>query len=64
MPKPHAAIDLATLAPDVLDLLKRIAHALHKTSEGGAKITPAEWAEIGEAAGVVVVDVVSGIARP
>ena len=61
MPKPHAEIDLAKLAPDVIDLVKRIAWALHKRSEGGAKITPKEWAAIGEAAGVVAVDVVADL---
>ena len=61
MPKAHAEIDLAKLAPDVIDLVKRIAWALHKRSEGGAKITPKEWAAIGEAAGVVAVDVVADL---
>jgi len=65
MPKPSsplvgiAPINLSKLAPDLLAMLVRVAHALHKTSPGGAKITPAEWAAIGEAAGVVALDLVA-----
>ena len=58
--KPDLDLDLAKLAPDVLTLIKRIAAAFHKTSPGGTKVTAAEWAAIGEAAGVVALDVVTG----
>ena len=34
-----------------------IVRALHKHSDGGAKITPEEWAAIGVEAGLVVVKV-------
>ena len=65
MPKPSSPlagvppINLSKLAPDLLAILVRVAHALHKTSPGGAKITAAEWAAIGEAAGVVALDLVT-----
>ena len=65
MPKPVSplagvpSINLSKLAPDLLAMLVRVAHALHKTSPGGAKITAAEWAAIGEAAGVVALDLVA-----
>ena len=64
MPKPVSPvgvppINLSKLAPDLLAMLVRVAHAMHKTSPGGAKITAAEWAAIGEAAGVVALDLVT-----
>ena len=64
MPKPVSPvgvppINLSKLAPDLLAMLVRVAHAMHKTSPGGAKITAAEWAAIGEAAGVVALDLVA-----
>jgi hypothetical protein len=34
-----------------------IVRALHKHSDGGAKITPEEWAEIGVEAGLVAAKV-------
>ena len=55
-------INLSKLAPDLLAMILRIIHALNKASPGGAKITKEEWAAIGEAAGVVVVDIVSDVA--
>lgn len=57
-----APINLSKLAPDILAMIVRIAHALNKASPGGAKITKKEWAEIGEAAGVVALDIVSDVA--
>ena len=63
MPKPVSPvgvpINLSKLAPDLLAMLVRVAHAMHRTSPGGAKITAAEWAAIGEAAGVVALDLVT-----
>ena len=65
MPKPVSLvggvppINLSKLAPDLLAMLVRVAHAMHRTSPGGAKITAAEWAAIGEAAGVVALDLVA-----
>lgn len=65
MPKPLsplvglAPINLSKLAPDLLAMLVRVAHAMHRASPGGAKITAAEWAAIGEAAGVVALDIVT-----
>lgn len=56
-----APINLSKLAPDLLAMLVRVAHALNKASPGGAKITKKEWAEIGEAAGVVALDIVSDV---
>lgn len=46
-------LNLNELAPEVMAMLNRIAHALHKASPGGRQITAAEWAEIGKEARAV-----------
>ena len=51
-PNEHPAIAL-----NLGRVMMLIVRALHKNSDGGAKITPEEWAEIGVEAGLVVVKV-------
>jgi hypothetical protein len=46
-----------TVALNLGRVVMLIFQALHKNSDGGAKITPAEWAEIGVEAGLVAAKV-------
>ena len=45
------------LAVNLGRVVMLIVRALHRSSDGGAKITPEEWAEIGVEAGLVVAKV-------
>ena len=51
--KRRLAVDLAGLAPDLVRLVRELVAALHARGPGGARITPEEWAALGEAIGVV-----------
>lgn len=46
-----------TVALNLGRVVMLIVKALHKNSDGGAKITPDEWAEIGVEAGLVAAKV-------
>lgn len=46
-----------TVALNLGRVVMLIVRALHKNSDGGAKITPEEWAEIGVEAGLVAAKV-------
>jgi hypothetical protein len=59
---PHPInIDLTKLAPDVFKLIVDIIKALGKKSDGGVKITAAEWLEIGHSSGFVLRDIVDDL---
>lgn len=58
MPQPPAAVlDITRLAPDVVKLVTDIVKAFNKNSDGGTKITAAEWLKIGQDAGMVGFDI-------
>jgi len=50
-------VSLARLTPDLVQLVHELVAALHTRGPGGGRITPEEWAAIGEAIGVVAVSV-------
>lgn len=49
---------MLSLPNDVIKLLNDIKLALDANGDGGAKITPEEWAKIGVDLGIVALDVV------
>jgi hypothetical protein len=51
------SIDLTKVAPDIFKLISEVIEAVHKNSEGGAKITANEWLEIGQASGFVALGI-------
>lgn len=51
-------VSLVNLAPDLVRLVRELVAALHARGPGGARITPEEWAAIGEAIGVVAADAI------
>jgi len=57
MPHKPTVLDLDAL-PNIVRLIVDIVQAVGKKSDGGAKITAAEWLQIGKDAGFVVKDLV------
>ena len=51
--KRRQVVNLARLAPDLVQLVRKLVAALHVRGPGGTRITPEEWAAIGEAVGLV-----------
>lgn len=49
------------LPADLVKLITDIVKALDPHGDGGRKVTPEEWVQIGRDAGLVVVDLVEGV---
>ena len=56
--KPITSDDITIVAPNIIKLIIDIIASVGKNSDGGVRITAAEWHKIGEDAGFVVKDLV------
>lgn len=57
MSKTLTAAEALGHAPDLLALVREFIDATKRTSPGGRKITPEEWLQIGQDAGLLAVEV-------
>lgn len=58
------AVDVIELGKAVAELLRELGHDVSPDSDGGKKLTAAEWAHIGVKLGLVGVEIVEGVVTP